>query len=46
LKGALNALEQYVRNMDHSGHKPDWADERLASLRKKVAASMVVTGKE
>ena len=36
---ALKALEDYVRVSERSGRAPDWTAERLAQLRKKVAAS-------
>jgi tetratricopeptide (TPR) repeat protein len=39
LKGALEALEEYVRVLDAEGRKPDWSDDRLADLRKKIAAN-------
>lgn len=45
LPGALAALEQYVRGAEKAGRKPDWADERLADLRKKIAAATAVPGK-
>ena len=45
LPGALSALEQYVRAAEKAGRKPDWSDERLAELRKKVAPSSAIPGK-
>ena len=36
-KGALEAMEQYVKLMQDQGEKPAWSDERLAELRNKAA---------
>ncbi|CAN5787484.1 hypothetical protein BH18ACI4_BH18ACI4_12750 [soil metagenome] len=35
--GALVAMENYIKRQEKLGHKPDWSDSRLASLREKVA---------
>ena len=45
LLGALSALEQYVQASVKAGHKPDWSDERLAELRRKVALSSPIPAK-
>jgi len=45
LSAALATLEQYVHAAEKAGHKPDWSDERLAELRKKIAASPAVPGR-
>jgi len=37
-KGALEAMEQYVTRVEAKGLKYNWSDERLSSLRQKVAA--------
>jgi tetratricopeptide (TPR) repeat protein len=37
-KGALEAMEQYVSQVEAHGLKYDWSDERLSTLRQKVAA--------
>lgn len=39
LTGALAALEQYIKGEEQRGQKPDWSDERLATLREKLRAS-------
>ncbi len=39
LQGALTALEEYLALMSQKNLKPDWSDERLASLRGKLAAA-------
>ena len=39
LQGALTTLEEYVTVMERKNVKPDWTDERLASLRQRLAAS-------
>ena len=36
LKGALAALEEYVRLMDEKGMRPSWADQALSDLRRKT----------
>lgn len=38
-QAALNAMESYVRISQSQGRILDWADERLAQLRQKVATS-------
>ncbi|HET7114281.1 MAG TPA: tetratricopeptide repeat protein, partial [Pyrinomonadaceae bacterium] len=35
-KGALDALERYLAQMQEQGQKPVWSDQRLAELRAKV----------
>ena len=35
-KGALDAMEQYLKLMQAQGQKPAWTDERLAELRSKA----------
>lgn len=37
-KGALEAMEQYVSQVGAKGLKYEWSDERLSTLRQKVAA--------
>ena len=37
-KGALEAMEQYVTQVEAKGLKYEWSDERLSTLRQKVAA--------
>jgi len=37
-KGALEAMEQYVTQVQAKGLKYNWSDERLSTLRQKVAA--------
>jgi tetratricopeptide (TPR) repeat protein len=37
--GALAAMQDYLTAMDQRGLKPNWSEERLASLRQKIAAS-------
>ena len=37
--GALQAMESYVRINEHTGQTPEWAADRLAQLRQKIAAS-------
>jgi tetratricopeptide (TPR) repeat protein len=37
-KGALEAMEQYVSQVEAKGLKYNWSDERLSTLRQKVAA--------
>ncbi|MDQ3665620.1 MAG: tetratricopeptide repeat protein [Acidobacteriota bacterium] len=39
LTGALVSLEQYINGMERQGQKPEWSDERLTTLRQKLAAS-------
>lgn len=36
-KGSLDAIEQYLTQMEKQGEKPSWSDERLAELRTKAA---------
>jgi tetratricopeptide (TPR) repeat protein len=36
-KGALTALEEYLRLMEKKGIRPPWAEESLAALRQKAA---------
>lgn len=36
-KGALEAMERYLRLMPEQGQKPAWSDDRLAELRRKAA---------
>ncbi|HJP93255.1 MAG TPA: tetratricopeptide repeat protein [Pyrinomonadaceae bacterium] len=36
-KGALDAMEQYLKLMQAQGQKPVWCDERIAELRTKAA---------
>ena len=38
LKGALAALEEYVRLMDEKGMRPSWADQALSDLRRKTGS--------
>lgn len=35
-KGALAAVEQYLKLMSEQGEKPAWSDERIAELRRKA----------
>ncbi|HJU93689.1 MAG TPA: tetratricopeptide repeat protein [Pyrinomonadaceae bacterium] len=35
-KGALAAVEQYLKLMSDQGEKPSWSDERIAELRRKA----------
>jgi len=35
-KGALAAVEQYLKLMSDQGEKPAWSDERIAELRRKA----------
>jgi tetratricopeptide (TPR) repeat protein len=35
-KGALAAMEQYLKRMPEEGQKPIWSDDRLAELRRKA----------
>jgi tetratricopeptide (TPR) repeat protein len=35
--GALKALEEYINVAENHGAKPQWSDERLASLRQKIS---------
>lgn len=37
--GALASMEQYVTALERQGQKPEWSDERITSLRQKIAAS-------
>jgi tetratricopeptide (TPR) repeat protein len=37
-KGALEAMEQYVTQVGAKGLKYEWSDERISTLRQKVAA--------
>lgn len=39
VQGALTALEDYLAQMKQKDLTPDWSDERLASLRGKLAGS-------
>jgi tetratricopeptide (TPR) repeat protein len=39
--GALSAMQEYLTAMERQGTKPDWSEERLASLRQKLAASQL-----
>jgi len=38
-KGAVASMEEYVGRAERQGRKPDWSDERLSALRKKVTES-------
>jgi hypothetical protein len=38
-QGALTTLEEYLAMMERKHVKPDWSDERLSSLKQKLAAS-------
>jgi tetratricopeptide (TPR) repeat protein len=38
-KGALVAMENYVKRKEKQGQKPEWSDARLATLREKAAAN-------
>lgn len=40
-KGALEALEEYVADMEQQGVKPAWADEKLSVLRRKATGAQV-----
>ena len=35
-KGALAAMEEYVKDMEHQGLKPAWTDQVLTALREKA----------
>jgi tetratricopeptide (TPR) repeat protein len=35
-KGALTAVEQYLKLMSDQGEKPAWSDTRVAELRRKA----------
>jgi hypothetical protein len=35
-KGALEAVERYVKFVSDQGHKPAWSEERVAELRRKA----------
>jgi tetratricopeptide (TPR) repeat protein len=35
-KGALEAVERYVKLVSDQGHKPAWSEERVAELRRKA----------
>ena len=35
-KGALAAVEQYLKLMSEQGEKPAWSNERIAELRRKA----------
>ena len=37
-KGALEAMERYIAEMQKQGQEPSWSEERLAALRQKVSA--------
>lgn len=37
--GALAAMEEYVKQKEQQGEKPEWSDARLARLREKVTAA-------
>lgn len=37
--GALSALQDYISRKEQQGQKPEWADERLAKLREKLASA-------
>jgi len=38
-KGALAAMEAYLAAVEQQGTKPQWSEERLASLRQKLSES-------
>jgi tetratricopeptide (TPR) repeat protein len=38
-KGALEAMEAYLAAVEQQGNKPQWSEERLASLRQKLSKS-------
>jgi hypothetical protein len=37
-KGALEAVENYLKLMSEQGFKPVWSNDRVAELRRKAAA--------
>jgi tetratricopeptide (TPR) repeat protein len=39
LQGALSALEEYVAIMERKNLRPQWSDDRMTSLKQKLAAS-------